>query len=523
MTLLERVDKKRFQDYGSWIELLFLMKGRELEEDDFIRFSKDSEYKEFDEEKVRDFWLRCDSKPMLGMTRVIDWCKEDGVDYMPLIYTEKEIKDKKKAIQKFEESKKEQQEAKSLDEAYTKMKEEFEQNCAKINSTSEFLNTINGVRYIQTKSVFMTAYEHIEYDGLNESKKFIGRWIKDVNMKTYDRIDCIPHTLPQNPRVLNSWKGFPSHNPNAKADYTPFLKHIKSLVNHDELAYEYVIKEIAHSLQYPHEKLGTMVVFAGEEGGGKGAYWDIRQELIGKYNCLRTPKIDEVAGQFNNLLADKYLVCLNENEFKLSKSVDGVLKDLITDDSVNINVKNQSSYVMTSYHRFIMFTNSQELPVQTHKGDRRKLIIQTSSELVGNKEYFGQLYNYIKDPEYIASFYNFLMTLDVKKFREEPLPTTSYQRDVQELFRSPIELWVEHLAFTQREDKVKMTGTEQFESYTAFRLSQGINLELSTIALTMKLKLLKIKGVSDTIKGKESNYREFDRKLLRQHFKLEED
>lgn len=68
-----------------------------------------------------------------------------------------------------------------------------------------------------------------------------------------------------------------------------------------------------------------------------------------------------------------------------------------------------------------------------------------------------------------------------------------------------------------------MTGTEQFESYTAFRMSQGINLELSTIALSMKLKLLKIQGVSDTIKGKESNYREFDRKLLRQHFKLEED
>lgn len=523
MTLLERVDKKRFQDYGSWIELLFLMKGRELEEEDFIRFSKDSEYKEFDEEKVRDFWLRCDSKPMLGMTRVIDWCKEDSIDYMPLIYTDKEIKDKRKAKQKFEENKKEQEEEKSLDEAYKKMKEEFEEGKGKISSTGEFLNTINGVRHIQSKSVFITAYEHIEYDGLNESKKFIGRWIKDVNMKTYDKIECIPHTLPQNPRILNSWKEFPLHNPSANTDYQPFLKHIKILVNHDELAYNYVIKEIAHSIQYPHEKLGTMIVFAGEEGGGKGVYWDIRQELIGKYNCLRTPKIDEVAGQFNNLMSDKYLVCINENEFKLSKSVDGVLKDLITDDTININVKNQSSYVMASYHRFIMFTNSQELPVQTHSGDRRKLIIQTSSELIGNKDYFEQIYSYIRDPERIASFYWWLMTLDVKDFRKKALPTTAYQRDVQELFRSPVELWVENLAFTQREDKVKMTGTEQLESYTAYRMSQGINLELSAIALSMKLKLLKIKGVSDTIKGRDSNYREFDRKLLRQYFNLQED
>ena len=131
------------------------------------------------------------------------------------------------------------------------------------------------------------------------------------------------------------------------------------------------------------------------------------------------------------------------------------------------------------------------------------------------------MYSYISDSERIAAFYNHLMTLDVKDFRKEPLPITEYQKDVQEVFKSPVELWVEHLAFTQIANKVQMTGSEQYISYTAFRESQGINLELSSIALSMKLKLLKIGGVSDIIKGRESNYREFDKKILRQYFKLD--
>ena len=101
--LLTLVKKQRFQEYSTWRDLMFLMKGRELPEEDFIQYSKDSEYKDFDENVCRDHWDRCDAKPMLGLTRVIDWCKEDDIDYT-FIYTKKEIEDKKKIANKEEKT-----------------------------------------------------------------------------------------------------------------------------------------------------------------------------------------------------------------------------------------------------------------------------------------------------------------------------------------------------------------------------------------------------------------------------------
>jgi hypothetical protein len=523
MTLLERIDKKRFKAYSTFIELLFLMKGRGLEEDDFIQFSKDSEYEKFSEEDCRDHWFRCDAKPMLGLTRAIDWCKEDGIDWMPLIYTEKEIKDKKKALQKYQENKEEIELQKALTLAYTKLKESFELNNAKVLSTGEFVHSMGEENYFKNKGTFMTTHEHIHYkpEGEDEGKSFIGRWIKDEDIKTYDKIDCIPHSMPQNPRILNTWRPFPKHSAVMSPElHQPFLDHIHILVGRQENVSSFYIKNLAHSLQYPHIKLGTMISLIGKEGAGKGVLWEFHKKLVGDYNCFETTKLGEICGHFNHLMAKAYWVFINEGEFKALKEHESVLKGLITDKVITINGKNQAEYKANSYHRFLSAGNGEELPCPSSKYDRRKMIVKTSSELIGNKAYFTELVAMINEPDRIASFYNYLMSLDVKNLHLEEIPKTEYQLDVQELFKSPVEMWLEHLAFTQEADVVKMTGTEQLFSYNAFRNSHSIHLELSSVALAMKLKLLKIEGVSDTIKGKESNYRNFNRELLRRHFNL---
>jgi hypothetical protein len=52
-------------------------------------------------------------------------------------------------------------------------------------------------------------------------------------------------------------------------------------------------------------------------------------------------------------------------------------------------------------------TNIDE-PMDTHIGDRRKMMILSSNELKGNSDYFNKQTECIDDVNYIKSFYEYL-------------------------------------------------------------------------------------------------------------------
>ena len=513
--LLTLVKKQRFQEYSNWRDLMFLMKGRGLPEEDFIQYSKESEYKDFDENVCRDHWDRCDAKPMLGLTRVIDWCKEDGIDYT-FIYTKKEIEDKKKIANKVEEQKKKQEEEQKVTEAYNEYKKNFELTNAKIIASSKFVTKVENEWIIKNQSDMIISYQHLEFDNDN---KFIGRWLKDPNIKVYKKIDCIPHTLPQNPAIFNTWLGYPQHE-QSDANIQPFLDHIKILCNHEDEVFNYVLHWMAHLIQMPHQKIGTMILFVSEEGAGKGILFETIRGLIGHKNVLDASSVEPVLGHFNGIIRDKILICLNELEFKQSNPVDGKLKALITDPTVSITHKGVDPYDMNSYHRLISFTNKKDLPIQTHSKDRRKLIISSSDELVGNKQYGSDYMKLVNDPKHIGAFYHYLLSLNVSDLMTKALPNTQYHRDVSESQESPVVIWLKDLALTMNQDVIHMSGQEACQSYLQFAKNNNIHYEVSSISLSMKLKNIKCAGVSDTKKGETSNYRVYTKQLIKEHYKL---
>lgn len=524
-TLLEKINKQRFTEYEHWLKLLFLMKGRELEEEDFIRYSKESGYNKFDEEDIRDKWYRCDAKPMLGLSKVIEWCIEDGIDYEKLIYTQKEIKDRKKKNDEIVKRQKEISNKEEEEKNYYTYKEEFENSNAKILSTSNYITKIDGDWYIKKQSDFITAYRHLEYPcgEDQENKKFIGRWILDPEIKIYNKIDCIPESLPQNNKIFNTWIQFPKYDIIDKDHENickPFLDHLRILCNHEEEVYNYVLHWFAHALKLPHEKIGIMLHFSSKEGAGKGLLILLCEKLFSKKNILDCPSINDILGDFNSLLSKKYLTFINELEFKQSNPVDGRLKALITDSTLTINSKGVDHYTVNSYHRFISFTNNIDLPIQTSVNDRRKLIIRASDEKCGDKVYGDDFFNKINNEELISSFYNYLLSLDVSGFMKREVPKTEYQKNIMESQKSPIELWLISLSETMLTEEIIMTGTEAFEAYSQFIKSVGIKLELSAESISIRLKNGKYKGVSDIIRGNNCRYRTYNKTQLIEHFNL---
>jgi hypothetical protein len=101
-------------------------------------------------------------------------------------------------------------------------------------------------------------------------------------------------------------------------------------------------------------------------------------------------------------MKDCFIVNLDELSKKELTDSMGKVKDLITNSNLTINQKGIDPYDITSYHRFIVTTNSQD-PIPTSKGDRRTLIIRFSDEKKGDSEYFNKSKFFIGDENVIKT------------------------------------------------------------------------------------------------------------------------
>ncbi len=132
--------------------------------------------------------------------------------------------------------------------------------------------------------------------------------------------------------------------------------------------------------------------------------------------------------------------------------------------------------------------------------DRRKLIIRSSDEKIGDSSYFTTLYSYLDTDQVIGALFNYFNTLDVEEFnktRGRHIPKTEYQEIITENYSNPIEDWIQYMVSHNEEDteKISMTGTELSTSWRNYASGEGIKLELSSIQLGVRLHLLKLKGI----------------------------
>jgi len=418
------------------------------------------------------------------------------------------------------------------DDKFLKIAEQFEKrHCFIVNKSFYLKQTSNDIIFF-SESKITQSYKHIICSDRIDKKTgkkqlFIKNWIEgNKNKRRYEDCDFYPHPLKCPKHVFNMWLPFEIEK--YKKEYIKneealkfILNHIKILCNHEDDIFEYFIKWIGQMLQYPATKT-IIPVLISDEGAGKGTLIQLLTKILGSKRVFETsdPKRD-VFGNFNNLMASAYFVVLNEvgqQDLEVGK-----FKQLITDGQLVINNKGISAIQTTSYHRFIITTNKEE-PIQTKKGDRRNLIIRSSDELCGKKEYFTKMYELLDDINVIRTVYDYFKSIpNLDKFGQIKLPTTEYQRDLQELSISPIESCIINLVqdntIQNIDNIIKMTSTELFNYFNAYLSSQKIEYNINSLKFHVRLKHLNIKGI-DTSKSRTCNYKTIDINEVKQYFNI---
>lgn len=269
-------------------------------------------------------------------------------------------------------------------------------------------------------------------------------WRKHRNRTEYDKVELDPQRFLNNTdsNIFNMFNGFDypdiKQPSNVNPDH-PFLKHIREVWCSDNLdQYNYVIDWMAHALQKPWKKIGRCIVLRGSPGCGKGIIVQTFAKLMGKKYMIQPTSSNDVLGSFNSLLMGKLLVFLDEMTWGGDHERAGVVKKLITEESLVINQKNIAKITVNNFANIIMAGNGTYL----HHADaeaRRFLDLEVNKRFKRNPNK-QQIIRDILNCD-LRQLANFFYTRDISGFLSRDPPITEFQRTQQIQSLSVYDKW----------------------------------------------------------------------------------
>ena len=155
------------------------------------------------------------------------------------------------------------------------------------------------------------------------------------------------------------------------------------------------------------KKMTATIYIRSMKGIGKSCIIEfLRDWVLGTEVVYQTSDINILTGRFNGPLCGKMIVnleevqCSTQSEWRV---LDSKLKNTITESRISIEKKGKDQIDVENTVTILIFANKNAIPF-THD-ERRYFSPDSSSEMKGNKQYFIELYECIKDKEVAEAFY----------------------------------------------------------------------------------------------------------------------
>ena len=263
-------------------------------------------------------------------------------------------------------------------------------------------------------------------------------WTQDENIRTYERL-CFKPKLKAPNGQYNIWTGFETEP--KEGDWSIVKEIMTHTTGKDPVVFDYVMKWMAHVVQYPSIKTGVCLVIQGKQGAGKDTLFDFFGSLLGSayfYNT-KSPEKD-VFCTFTEHLQRVVFLKFEEANFESNKRNADMLKSFITCEKDNFQPKGRKSVTLDNYTNVVM-THNPFLGVNVEEGNRRFCLIQASDDLSfakgGEKArlFWKQAHKQLKSQEVKEAFMHHLLNIDLSDFDVKDFPITDYARDVKASLR----------------------------------------------------------------------------------------
>lgn len=232
------------------------------------------------------------------------------------------------------------------------------------------------------------------------------------------------HKNAPSPNLINTWAGFRMTAGNTsnlydvdaeatrRADF--ILTHIKDVIcNGDEDCYKVELYSDAKMLQEPWERYDSLHILFGPEGVGKSMYMMALKEIVGPWQFKQTSNLDDVVGNFTDILAEVYLLYLNEAYNPNDTKADAALKILITEPEFRFRKMYWPTEHRKKFFKAKADSNERDV-VHADPNSRRYMMIQCLYEVL-SAEYFKELHDamYADGMLGIRAFADYLYRMDL--------------------------------------------------------------------------------------------------------------
>lgn len=221
-------------------------------------------------------------------------------------------------------------------------------------------------------------------------------WMKHPLRRTYDRVVFSPGREVRKSEY-NLWNGFAveplgeEEEPTAQMidGYTAFREHIRDNVCAKKSEARWLFSYFAHLIQKPWEKPIVSIVFRGKKGVGKDSLIDRVGHLIAQH-YLMAADARYFVGNFNAHLEHCLMIVLNEAFWSGDKRADGILKNLVTGRTHNIERKGKEITVARNLTRVVILGNEEWL-VPATLDERRFAVFDIGEGRMQDAKFFRDM------------------------------------------------------------------------------------------------------------------------------------
>ena len=313
------------------------------------------------------------------------------------------------------------------EEEYKKAKIEFEKTHFKIRRPVGFVRQTDTELQLLNRKDLFDLYENLFIEGTDV--QFIKMWLKDPEIRTYERFDFCPPPIKCPNDVLNTWGGFVAEGIVESCDGRPnlFVDHLRKLFGKNS---QYILKWLASIVQRPGKPTNVALVVTGGQGTGKTTTFELfMKKIIGsKYFGQTSNPENDLFCRFGFLKDSKILIVIDDFNVGSIKLNSDPFKSYITGETVTYEAKGKMAIPLRNCMNFVLTTNKMD-PVKLDADDRRYAVLEVSDKLKGNHAYFDRLYKYLDRPENIRAIYDLLRDIDISQtnFQAERPITELYQ------------------------------------------------------------------------------------------------
>jgi hypothetical protein len=279
----------------------------------------------------------------------------------------------------------------------------------------------------------------------NKSKHVpLGRWwLEHPERRQYDGLVFEPGGEREIDGKINIWQGW-AYEP-LEGECGLYLKFVHDVICSGNREHcEYLLNVLADAVQRPNRQGGIAVMLrSDEEGTGKTFFVKTFGKLFGRH-FSKVSQPSHLTGKHNSHLEKCCVLFAEESFWAGDHETGGVLKDLITGDTLRIEPKFIDSFEVPNYLHVFTASNSRWV-IPAGPTARRWFALDVSPAKRGDRQYFGAIQRQMDNRGYAALFW-FLKNRDLRGFDITAVPQTRALQ-TQKLFSiSGVDALIYHLA-----------------------------------------------------------------------------